>query len=712
MGKQINEREIVLEILMEITENGAYSHKILGDVLSKYQYLEKRERAFITRVVEGTLEHMIEIDYILNQISKTKVKKMKPVIRNILRSSVYQLKYMDSVPDHAVCSEAVKLAVRKGFSGLQGYVNGVLRNIVRKMDEIEYPKEDVQRLSVKYSVPEWILSLWKKEYGEEITEKMAADFQKEKPITIRCCMNRVTPEVLKEKLEAEGAKVEAHPYLPYAFYLSDYDYLEGLESFQEGLFAVQDISSMFVGELAAPKAGDHVIDVCAAPGGKSLHVAEKLQLADEAAARENGTEEKAGRVEARDLTEYKTDLIWQNIDRSGLGNICAVCKDASVFDKYDEEAADLVIADLPCSGLGVLGKKPDLKYRVQPEDLEELADLQRKILTCAQAIVKEGGTLLYSTCTVNPGADITISADLGQVSDDDINDYIDSNVLSNFATTNEVKDRAAADGDTVNIDYVGRIDGVAFDGGDTKGSGADLTLGSGTYIDNFEDQIVGHTPGETFDVTVTFPEDYGNEDLNGKEAVFETTLNYIKESVTPELTDDWVKENLGESMSLNSVDELKAFVKSTMLYDNQASDVYTDLHDKASYADELPQTALDYYRDVLLYRIYTNAQKYGTDMNTLLSSGMMGSSYDSVDAYLADANDSIKSITQQALLMQAVAEKTGFKCDTATMNADFGRYYGTTDPSQYVSAYGENYIKMNVLQSDVMQNLIDNVKYE
>ena len=309
-------------------------------------------------------------------------------------------------------------------------------------------------------------------------------------------------------------------------------------------------------------------------------------------------------------------------------------------------------------------------------------------------------------------ADITISADLGQVSDDDINDYIDSNVLSNFATTNEVKDRAAADGDTVNIDYVGRIDGVAFDGGDTKGSGADLTLGSGTYIDNFEDQIVGHTPGETFDVTVTFPEDYGNEDLNGKEAVFETTLNYIKESVTPELTDDWVKENLGESMSLNSVDELKAFVKSTMLYDNQASDVYTDLHDKASYADELPQTALDYYRDVLLYRIYTNAQKYGTDMNTLLSSGMMGSSYDNVDAYLADAHDSIRSITQQALLMQAVAEKMGFRCDTATMNADFGRYYGTTDPTQYVTAYGENYVKMNVLQSDVMQNLIDNVKYE
>ena len=309
-------------------------------------------------------------------------------------------------------------------------------------------------------------------------------------------------------------------------------------------------------------------------------------------------------------------------------------------------------------------------------------------------------------------ADITIDADLGQVTDEDISNYIDQNVLSQYATDEKVTDRAAADGDTVNIDYVGSVDGVEFNGGNTQGNGADLTLGSHSYIDDFEDQIVGHMPGESFDVTVTFPEDYGNEDLNGKEAVFETTLNYIKESVTPELTDDWVKENLGESMSLNSVDELKAFVKSTMLYDNQASDVYTDLHDKASYADELPQTALEYYRDVLLYRIYTNAQKYGTDMNTLLSSGMMGSIYDSVDAYLADANDSIKSITQQALLMQAVAEKTGFKCDTATMNADFGRYYGTTDPSQYVSAYGENYIKMNVLQSDVMQNLIDNVKYE
>ena len=309
-------------------------------------------------------------------------------------------------------------------------------------------------------------------------------------------------------------------------------------------------------------------------------------------------------------------------------------------------------------------------------------------------------------------ADITIAADLGQVSDDDINNYIESNVLSSFATDEQVTDRAAADGDTVNIDYVGRIDGEAFDGGNTNGSGADLTLGSGTYIDNFEDQIVGHTPGETFDVTVTFPEDYGNEDLNGKEAVFKTTLNYIKESKNPELTDDWVASNLGETMNLNNVEELNTFVKNTMLYDQQASTVYSALHDKVSFAKELPQSVLDYYRDVVLFRLYSYAQNYGVSMTTLLQSGLFGTTYDSIDAYVEDIHDSLNTITEQALLMQAIAEKQGLVCDTALMNQDFGKFYGTTDPSAYISAYGENYIKMNVLQSEVMQNLIDNVKYE
>ena len=388
MTKAINEREIVLEVLLEITEQGMYSHIVLRDVLNKYQYLEKKERSFITRVTEGTLEHMMEIDYILDQFSKVKVKKMKPVIRNIMRSAVYQMKYMDSVPVSAACNEAVKLAVRKGFGSLRGFVNGVLRNVARNLDQIEYPTEPRQRLSIQYSMPEWILNLWLKAYDSDIVEQMLQAFQRETPLTIRCNLRMVTPKQLKEHLEAEGVTVKVHPYLEYAFHISGFDYLGDLESFQNGEFSVQDISSMLVSELAGPKEGDYVIDVCAAPGGKSLHMAEKL----------NGS----GHVEARDLTEYKVGLIQENIERIGLSNVEAVQQDALIFDETSVGKADIVLADLPCSGLGVLAKKTDLKYKATKEGADSLAKLQREMLKNVQAYVKDEGKLVYSTCTINP----------------------------------------------------------------------------------------------------------------------------------------------------------------------------------------------------------------------------------------------------------------------------------------------------------------------
>ena len=388
MTKAINEREIVLEVLLEITEHGMYSHIVLRDVLNKYQYLEKKERSFITRVTEGTLEHMMEIDYILDQFSKVKVKKMKPVIRNIMRSAVYQMKYMDSVPVSAACNEAVKLAVRKGFGSLRGFVNGVLRNVARNLDQIEYPTEPLKRLSIQYSMPEWILNLWLKAYDSDIVEQMLQAFQRETPLTIRCNLRMVTPKQLKEHLEAEGVTVQVHPYLEYAFHISGFDYLGDLESFQNGEFSVQDISSMLVSELAAPKEDDYVIDVCAAPGGKSLHMAEKL----------NGS----GHVEARDLTEYKVSLIQENIERTGLSNVEAVQQDALIFDETSVGKADIVLADLPCSGLGVLAKKTDLKYKATKEGADSLAKLQREMLKNVQAYVKDEGKLVYSTCTINP----------------------------------------------------------------------------------------------------------------------------------------------------------------------------------------------------------------------------------------------------------------------------------------------------------------------
>lgn len=385
MTKTIGEREIILAVLLEILEEGAYSHIVLNDVLSKYQYLEKKERSFITRVVEGTLEHMIELDYIIDSFSKTKVKKMKPVIRCILRMSVYQLKYMDSVPTHAVCNEAVKLAVKKGFSGLKGFVNGVLRNIARSLDTLEYPT-----LSVRYSVPEWLVSLWQQSYTFAELEKMLQEFQKEKPLIIRCNCSQIQPKDLMEKLQAEGITVKVHPYLDYALLISGFDYLAGLKSFREGDFYVQDISSMMVGHLALSGISGEdvsVIDVCAAPGGKSLHMAELLG--------------ERGHVEARDLTEYKVGLIEENIQRSGLKNVTAVQQDATILDEEALESADVVLADLPCSGLGILGKKPDLRYKMTENTARDLAKLQREMLDVVHRYVKPGGTLLYSTCTIH-----------------------------------------------------------------------------------------------------------------------------------------------------------------------------------------------------------------------------------------------------------------------------------------------------------------------
>ena len=377
-------RELVLGILLEVTRDGEYSHIALRNVLNKYQYLDKKERAFISRVTEGTLEHMNEIDYIINQFSNTKVNKMKPVIRCILRSAVYQLKYMDSIPDSAVCNEAVKLAEKKGFRTLKGFVNGVLRNIARNLDSITYPD-----LSVQYSMPEWILNQWLKEYDKETVEAMLKDFQAEKPTTIRVNLNQTTKEELTAALEKEGVHVENHPYLPYALWISGYDYLADLESFQSGAFYVQDISSMLVSHIAEPKEGDNVIDVCAAPGGKALHMAELLK----------GT----GHVEARDLTDYKVNLIEENIMRSGVTNMSAVRWDATILDESKVETADVVIADLPCSGLGVLGKKTDLKYKTSEEIQKSLVQLQRDILKQVQQYVKPEGTLIYSTCTIHEG---------------------------------------------------------------------------------------------------------------------------------------------------------------------------------------------------------------------------------------------------------------------------------------------------------------------
>ncbi len=390
-----NTRELVLETLLSVEKGESYSHRALSALLDKYQYLSKQERNFITRVTLGTLERRIELDYIIDWFSKVKVKKMKPVIRCILRMGVYQLKYMDSVPDSAVCNEAVKLAGKKGFVSLKGFVNGVLRSISRNLPEVSYPSEEekpIEAVSIRCSIPQWILRQWREDYGWEKTKSMAESFLNQERTTIRVNTMMTDREKLIDDLKKQGIQAEKlvlrdYPDFKQGLYIWEYDYLLKIKEFAQGQFYVQDVSSMLPVWFLNPKEGDFVVDVCAAPGGKSIHAAQLMQG--------------LGVVEARDLTDYKVGLIEENIARARLKNVKAVKWDALILDESLVGKADGVIADLPCSGLGVLKKKPDIRYRMTREQQEELSRLQRQILSNACQYVKPGGTLLYSTCTVN-----------------------------------------------------------------------------------------------------------------------------------------------------------------------------------------------------------------------------------------------------------------------------------------------------------------------
>ena len=389
MAYSVNLREIILGMLMEVTEGEAYSHVTLAQTLEKYQYLDKRDRAFLSRVTEGTLENLIQIDYIIECFSKVPIYNMKPVIRNILRMSIYQLKFMDSVPDRAVVNEAVRIAQKHGFYNLKGFVNGVLRAAARGMDEVSYPKAEdnpLEYLSIRYSMPQWILKSWIDQFGFGDVEKICASFQTERPTTVRIRTQNASREEIISSLASEGVTVQQHPYLDYALKISGYNYLQALTAFREGWIYVQDVSSMLVCEIAAPNWGDYCIDVCAAPGGKSLHLADRLKG--------------SGYVEARDISEHKVERMEENIDRLNIINMQAAIKDATEFDQKSFHKADIVLCDVPCSGLGVIGKKQDIKYKMNPTRQEELVRIQRRILGVSQNYVKPGGVLIFSTCTI------------------------------------------------------------------------------------------------------------------------------------------------------------------------------------------------------------------------------------------------------------------------------------------------------------------------
>ncbi len=389
MAKKIDVREAALDTLLDMEKNHTLSHAAMEKTLLQMQFVSKQDRAFYTRLCEGVLERRIYLEYVLDVYSKTPMKKCKPLIRCLLLLSAYQILFMN-VRDAAACDEAVRLAKKRGFGGLKGFVNGVLRTVAREKETTVIPEKDKDLpyyFSIVYSIPEWIVSLFLSQYGEEVTEKILQSFLQVRPVTIRANLSKITMPKLDRMLKEEGVCIQPGDYLDYARKISSYDYLGRINAFRDGFFSVQDESSMLAVQIADIKEGSHILDLCAAPGGKTFHAAD---LAGE-----------KGRVISRDISVYKTDLIRENNLRFSFPQVEIAEWDAKVPDPSLFDKMDLVIADLPCSGLGIMGRKNDIKYHISKEQITELINLQREILAGAWRYVKPGGKLIFSTCTLN-----------------------------------------------------------------------------------------------------------------------------------------------------------------------------------------------------------------------------------------------------------------------------------------------------------------------
>ena len=430
-----NPRAVVLDILIDVLEHGGFSHQTIYRLLNEEGFTSK-ERAFAVRLARGTIENALLLDDCIDQVSKTPVRKMKPLVRNVLREAVYQIRFMDNVPDSAAVNEAVKLMRKRGLSQLSGFVNGVLRGYLRARDAGKEPQPRTDE--ARYSTPQWILDLWQESYPSEM--KSILEGLNQKPdLTIAVNTRKISAEDLISRLREEGVEaelletegVEAERLETGQFCtvtgqpgsksegaggrqksssldkirLNSSVDLERLPEFKEGLFYVQDLSSMLPAEAVMgnlsqtddqgsgkqtdTQAPLTVIDLCSAPGGKSINMS--LLLGENA------------NIISRDQSEEKIGKIRENAARLGISNIHPQVWDGTKTDPDMIGKADVILADLPCSGLGVFNRKPDIKYRVNEKDLQELQNLQREILTASLPYLKDGGLLVYSTCTVNPG---------------------------------------------------------------------------------------------------------------------------------------------------------------------------------------------------------------------------------------------------------------------------------------------------------------------
>lgn len=390
----INIRQEAALALEEILCRGGYSSLTVNEYLKKMAgQTEERDRRFFTNLVYTTLDHLLSIDAVIEAHSKTPLKKIKPYLLVCLRMGICQLKYMESVPDRAAINETVELVKKSKLCALAGFVNGVLRGAQRSGYAFVIPdveKDPVKALGLQYDMPEWIVSLWLQDYGMKQAEMLLQKMQQPGSVCLRAnTLKAEAAEIGKRIAESvgENGSVRQSSAVPEAFYAEHIGDISKWDLYKEGYVAVQDESSMLAALATGAKPGDRVLDLCAAPGGKSAFMAQMMR--------------DQGLINSRDLHEHRVNLIRQNAERLGISCIQAVAADATQLQPEDSDRYDVVLLDAPCSGLGIMRSKPDIKLHHTLQDVMELAELQRKMLMVAAEAVKPGGTLVYSTCTLN-----------------------------------------------------------------------------------------------------------------------------------------------------------------------------------------------------------------------------------------------------------------------------------------------------------------------
>ncbi len=383
-----NPRNLAFKVLLAVERDGAYSAIALNNAL-KENKIDKRDSAFISSLVYGVLERKLTLDYIISQYSKIPLKKIELQTKIILRLGIFQLLFMDKVPESAAVNESVKLAKKHKLQKSSGFINGILRSITRA--EVKYTLPDKVKdyayyLSIKYSCPKDIVNLWLDSYGKEITESVLSSLSGRPSITARVNTLKTTPEKLIDELKAEGVEAEISPVDENAVVLNNTGSIERLESYKNGKLYIQDLASQLCVKALSPKPRDIVIDVCSAPGGKSFTSAQYMK--------------DKGKIFAFDIHPHKLKLIEKTAARLGISCIVTDIRDAE-NDTKELPLADRVLCDVPCSGLGILSRKPEIRYK---DNLlsDKLPALQYKILCNSSRYVAVGGVLIYSTCTLNP----------------------------------------------------------------------------------------------------------------------------------------------------------------------------------------------------------------------------------------------------------------------------------------------------------------------